>query len=65
MGRSSNTKYIAGSDSGPTLAELTDFVQTLVILGVDPQTPVSIERTPYYNQFDRGEWRVEITWPST
>jgi hypothetical protein len=60
----SQSRKMSGDSTGPTLAELTDFVNGLVIMGVDPNTSVRIERTPYYNQFDRGEWRMEITWPS-
>lgn len=60
MTRSSKTLWLTDSNAGPTLGELKTFVDALIEDGTDSQTMVKVDRSPYYNQFDRGEWRLEV-----
>ncbi|MEG2887227.1 MAG: hypothetical protein RR853_08890 [Aurantimicrobium sp.] len=61
MTRESQTRSISDSNSGPTLAELADFVNAALAQGIDPQLTVNVTRSKGYNQFDRGEWRLSVT----
>lgn len=62
MARLSNSRTLTSTGSGPTVAQMRDFLNQIPV-GVDEnKTYISLNKTPRDRPFDSDSWSMTIQW---